>query len=105
MFHSLIKLACLPSDTKVYCGHEYTRKNLEFCLKYEPNNEMLKKKKDWINLRIKSGLPTIPFSIKDELSTNIFLRCKEQEVKNALNLNNAPEQEIFAKLRDLKDNF
>ncbi|MFL2852636.1 MAG: hydroxyacylglutathione hydrolase C-terminal domain-containing protein [Candidatus Pelagibacter sp.] len=66
---------------------------------------MLKKKKDWIDLKIKSGLPTIPFSIKDELQTNIFLRCGEQEVKNALNLDNSSEQEIFAKLRDLKDNF
>tara|TARA_X000001036_G_scaffold392634_1_gene391620 strand:+ start:617 stop:1378 length:762 start_codon:yes stop_codon:yes gene_type:complete len=105
MFQSLKKLISLPDETKVYCGHEYTRKNLEFCLKYEPNNEMLKKKKDWIDLKIKSGLPTIPFSIKDELQTNIFLRCGEQEVKNALNLDNSSEQEIFAKLRDLKDNF
>ena len=105
MFQSLKKLISLPDETKVYCGHEYTRKNLEFCLKYEPNNEMLKKKKDWIDLKIKSGLPTIPFSIKDELQTNIFLRCGEQEVKNALNLDNSSEQEIFAKLRDLKDSF
>ena len=89
MFQSLKKLISLPDETKVYCGHEYTRKNLEFCLKYEPNNEMLKKKKDWIDLKIKSGLPTIPFSIKDELQTNIFLRCGEQEVKNALNLDNS----------------
>ena len=37
--------------------------------------------------------------------SNIFLRCGEPEVKDALNLNNSSDEEIFAKLRDLKDNF
>ena len=32
MFNSLNKLKNLPEDTKIYCGHEYTYKNLEFCL-------------------------------------------------------------------------
>ncbi|MDC0628137.1 hydroxyacylglutathione hydrolase [Pelagibacteraceae bacterium] len=105
MFNSLNKFKKLPPDTKVYCGHEYTEKNLEFCIKYEPNNKYLKKKKDWVNIKIKSNLPSIPVSIEEELRTNIFLRCNEQEVKIALNLNNSSEQEIFAKLRDLKDNF
>ena len=105
MFNSLNKFKKLPLDTKVYCGHEYTKKNLEFCIKYEPNNKCLKKKKDWVNAKIKSKLPSIPVSIEEELKTNIFLRCNEQEVKIALNLNNSSEQEIFAKLRDLKDNF
>ncbi len=36
---------------------------------------------------------------------NIFLRCDEPSIKDALNLNNASEQEIFFKLRDLKDSF
>ena len=42
---------------------------------------------------------------KEEEKTNIFLRCKEPSIKNALNLNSASEQEIFSKLRDLKDSF
>ena len=105
MFNSLNKFKKLPPDTKIYCGHEYTKKNLEFCIKYEPNNKYLKKKKDWVNTKIKSGLPSIPVSLEEELKTNIFLRCNEQEVKIALNLNNSSEQEIFTKLRDLKDNF
>ncbi len=24
LYHSLLKLAALPSDTRLYCGHEYT---------------------------------------------------------------------------------
>jgi len=105
MLNSLNKFKNLPSDTKIYCGHEYTKKNLEFCLKYEPNNEYLKKKKDRIDLKLRSESPTVPVSIEDELKMNIFLRCNEQSVKKALNLDNSSEQEIFVKLRSLKDNF
>ena len=105
MLNSLNKLKNLPIETLVYCGHEYTKQNLEFCLKYDPNNELLQKKNNWINARLKSNSPTIPVSIGEEKKTNIFLRCNEPSVKDALNLNNASEQEIFSKLRDLKDNF
>ena len=45
MFQSLKKIKNLPNDTKVYCGHEYTYKNLEFCLTFNPNNKFKKKKK------------------------------------------------------------
>ena len=105
MLNSLNKLKRLPIDTMIYCGHEYTKKNLEFCLKYDPNNEFLKKKVILIESKIKSNIPTIPVSINDEKKTNIFLRCNEPTVKIALQLNNASEQEIFSKLRDLKDSF
>ena len=44
MFNSLNKLKILPPETKVYCGHEYTKSNLNFCLKYDLNNSLLKKK-------------------------------------------------------------
>ena len=65
MFSSLNKLKNLPEDTKIYCGHEYTKQNLEFCLKYDPKNLNLKKKENWINSNIKSRLPSIPISIKE----------------------------------------
>ena len=42
MFNSLTKLKNLPPETKVYFGHEYTKTNLNFCLKYDPNNDLLK---------------------------------------------------------------
>ena len=105
MFSSLNKLKNLPIDTKIYCGHEYTKKNLEFCLKYDLNNDYLRKKSNWINSKIESNSPTVPVSIDEEKKTNIFLRCNEPSIKNTLNLNNASEQEIFSKLRALKDSF
>ena len=105
MFQSLNKLKNLPGETKVYCGHEYTFKNLEFCLKFNPNNDFLKKKKDDIKLSLKNKKPTIPSTIADEIKANIFFRVNDPDVKKAINLENSTDIEIFTKLRDLKDNF
>tara|TARA_B100001113_G_scaffold254745_1_gene210092 strand:+ start:19 stop:738 length:720 start_codon:yes stop_codon:yes gene_type:complete len=91
MFESLNKLKKLPLDTKIYCGHEYTLKNSIFCIKYEENNENLKKKIIKIENKLKNNLPTIPTTIEEELACNIFLRAKNLE--------------DFSKLRYLKDNF
>ena len=105
MFQSLNRLKNLPNKTKIYCGHEYTYKNLEFCLKFDPNNHLLKKKKDAIELKLKNKEPTVPSTIGDEIKTNIFFRFNDPDVKKAINLKNSSELEIFTKLRDLKDNF
>ena len=105
MFNSLNKLKILPSETKVYCGHEYTKSNLNFCLKYDLNNSLLKKKSIEINSKIKNGLPTIPTTIGEELKTNIFLRYDNNDIKQVLNLKDSSHEEVFSKLRDLKDVF
>ena len=47
MVASLKKLAALPDSTQVYCGHEYTEKNLRFALTLEPGNQALAKKHQW----------------------------------------------------------
>ena len=105
MFNSLNKIKSLPEDTKIYCGHEYTKNNFEFCFKFNPNNDHLKNKQKEIYSKIKEGKPTIPSTIKEEIKTNIFLRYDDLDVKDTLNLKNASDLEIFTKLRDLKDNF
>ena len=91
MYNSLNKLKKLPPDTKIYCGHEYTLQNSLFCCKYDKNNKNLKKKIIEIKHKVEKNLPTIPSTLKEELTYNIFLRAK--------NLKD------FSKLRDLKDNF
>ena len=65
----------------------------------------MKEKEKIIKAKIKEKKPTIPTTIKDEIQTNIFLRYDDLDVKNTLNFKNAPDLEIFKKLRDLKDNF
>ncbi len=105
MFNSLIKLKSLPPETKIYCGHEYTKKNLDFCLKYDPKNTLLKEKSLMVNSKLNNSLPTIPTTIAEELKMNIFLRYQDASIKQGLNLKDSSDLEIFTKLRDLKDTF
>ena len=105
MFNSLNKIKSLPENTKIYCGHEYTQKNLEFCIKFNPNNKYLIMKKESVAEKIKNRKPTLPSTVADEIKTNIFLRYDDLDVKKQLNLMEASNLEIFSKLRDLKDNF
>jgi len=105
MLESLNKIKRLPSDTKIYCGHEYTLKNAEFCIKYDKNNEHLKNQfKKIKELRLKN-LPTVPSILKHEINSNIFLRCDQSDLKNELNMVNQEELKVFTKVRDLKDKF
>ena len=105
MFNSLLKLKNLPEATKIYCGHEYTKTNLNFCLKIDPKNDLLKEKLTLVNMRIKNKLPTIPTTIGEELKTNVFLRCDDASIRQKLNLIDSSDKEVFSKLRDLKDTF
>jgi len=105
MLQSLNLIKRLPIDTQIYCGHEYTKKNLDFCIKYDGNNYSLVEKKKWITSRLSQKQTTIPVTIEEELNTNIFLRCDNSKVKKSLDMADSTELEVFKKLRDLKDVF
>ena len=105
MLTSLNKIKKLPKTTKIYCGHEYTLKNAEFCMKYDKKNSILKKKFEIIkNLRAKN-IPTVPSTLEEELKTNIFLRCDQNTIKLNLNMKNNEDYKVFKKVRELKDGF
>jgi hydroxyacylglutathione hydrolase len=91
MFNSLKKIKTLPEDTEIYCGHEYTLQNSNFCSAYDSNNLLLKNKITKIKKKLENGLPTVPTILKEEIQCNIFLKAKDIQT--------------FSKLRDLKDNF
>ena len=105
MFNSLNRIKNLPPDTKIYCGHEYTKSNLNFCLAYDSKNNFLKEKEIDIQKKLNSNQPTIPSILGQEIKTNIFLRCSDAEIKHALGLTDSSDVEVFSKLRDLKDSF
>jgi len=105
MLDSLNLIKKLPIDTQIYCGHEYTKKNLDFCIKYEVDNNNLKEREKWITSKLGLKQPTIPTTIGEELNMNIFLRCDISSVKKSLGMENSTELEVFKKLRDLKDVF
>ncbi|THD19328.1 Hydroxyacylglutathione hydrolase cytoplasmic [Fasciola hepatica] len=73
-------LAKLPGTTKVYCGHEYTVKNLQFGLTVEPNNTAMKQRLDEMQRLRGSNSPTVPGTIAEELATNPFMRVTEPSV-------------------------
>ncbi len=109
MMFSLQKLASLPDDTKVYCGHEYSQRNLEFALQLEPHNRALREKYDRVLALRARGLPTVPSTIGEEKATNPFLRWHSAELQANLrrldpNVGHDPVK-IFAKVRALKDAF
>jgi len=91
MFNSLKKIKALPKDTEIYCGHEYTLQNSNFCATYDTNNLQLKNIVTKIKEKLENGLPTVPTILDDEIQCNIFLKAKDIQT--------------FSKLRDLKDNF
>ena len=105
MLESLNKIKELPEDTKIYCGHEYTYKNAEFCIKYDKDNINLEKRFQIIKKLRSNNLPTIPTSLKDELASNIFLRCDQNDLKIKLGMKNQEDFKVFKKVRDLKDSF
>ena len=105
MLESLNKIKKLPKDTKIYCGHEYTQKNAEFCIKYDSKNIHLINKFIKIKKLRLNNLPTVPSKLEDEIKSNIFLRCNENKLKTKLNMENQEDFKVFRKVRDLKDSF
>jgi len=75
MFKSLSKISSLNPETKVYCAHEYTKKNIQFALTVDKENNQLIQRYN----RLKHVEITIPSTLKEELETNPFLRAKTIE--------------------------
>ena len=105
MWDSLQKLASLPDDTLVYCGHDYTLENYEFASGIEPGNQIVKERLEQVRHLLKQGELTVPSSILLERSTNCFLRADTPELKAALGMPKAQAVEVFAELRRRKDVF
>jgi hydroxyacylglutathione hydrolase len=77
MYRSLKKLKELPSDTLMYCGHEYTRNNIRFAERVDPTNPILQKRKQEVEVLREKNIPSLPVLLKIELQTNPFLRCDD----------------------------
>jgi len=110
MMSSLGKLAALPVPTRVYCGHEYTEKNLRFAETLEPNNPALREKLARVREMRRAGKPTVPSTIAEEKATNPFLRTGSAELAASVrrlvpNLPAGDPVALFAAVRSLKDNY
>ncbi|MEM5492745.1 hydroxyacylglutathione hydrolase [Hoeflea sp. AS16] len=105
MFRSLSRLAELPDETRVYCGHEYTQSNARFAVSVDPDNEALAKRMQDINDLRSKGLPTLPTTIGFEKRTNPFMRTGDPAIRKQLGMETASDVEVFAELRRRKDSF
>ena len=109
MHDSLTKLRQLPADTLVYCGHEYTEKNLQFALTLEPNNKKLAEKMQGVRSLRARSVSTVPSTMAEEKETNPFLRWHSKEIQDNLRKNfphlGLDPVSVFAKIRELKDQF
>jgi len=114
MLKSLNKLKSLPNDTKVYCGHEYTYKNLEFVL------DELVFWQDRVNIKsncrkmIKEKGSSVPFYLGYQKDWNPFLNCNDIHYKQGIadfHKNegkiraDATELEFFTYIRQKRNNF
>ena len=105
MHASLMKLAALPPETVVYCGHEYTQANAKFALTVDPDNAELKQRAAEIDALRAEGKATLPTTIGLELRTNPFLRWSDPAIRRTLGMENASDEAVFAEIRKRKDNF
>lgn len=90
MLSSLTRLAALPEDTAVCCGHEYTLANARFAMTVEPENAALAEMAKEVGTSLMAGHPTLPSTLAQEKRANPFLRVNG-------------DVEAFARLRLQKD--
>ena len=105
MHNSLARLAALPDDTTIYCGHEYTLANARFAVTVDPDNEALLRRAREIEALRAEGKPTLPTTIGLEKRTNPFLRAADPRIRKVLGMQNADDVAVFAEIRRRKDTF
>ena len=103
MWNSLQKIMALPIETQIYCGHEYTLANGEFALSIEPGNADLVARVEEVREARRMRQPTVPSSLETELETNVFLRADSPEIRERLDMVDASDGDVFARIRELKD--
>ena len=91
MYANLRRIAALPDDVRIYCGHEYTLANARFAAHVEPGNIAIAERMARVEAQRNAAELTLPTTVREELATNPFVR--------------APDVEEFARLRRDKDSF
>jgi hydroxyacylglutathione hydrolase len=108
MLASLSSLRALPGDTKLYCGHEYTQKNLMFAKKIDPENLDVVNRLQRVEAARRAGTPSVPSTIEEECLTNPLLRWDAPRViekANELGATSAEPEAVFAAIRRARDHF
>ena len=109
MHASLKRLAALPGETLVCCGHEYTLANAAFAMTVDPGNAALLERAAEVRRLRDAGSPSLPSSLASERACNPFLRCDDPAVRATVehHVGHALETavDVFAGLRHWKDGY
>lgn len=107
LFQATEKIGALPQNTRIFCGHEYTKSNLEFALTLEPKNSSIKKALQSVNEN-QDNIAHIPSTLSKELGFNPYFRWQEIEILKKIQKEfpkaKNPE-DILGSIRKLKDNW
>lgn len=109
MADSLARLAALPDDTLVCCGHEYTLSNAAFAHAVDPDNPVLRRRTEEAQAMRERGQPSVPSTMAGERAANPFLRAAAPAVRASVSRRlgrpAVDDVEAFAELRRWKDGF
>ncbi len=100
MWDSLTRLSALPGRTLICSGHDYCRGNGAFALSVDPENQALRQRLDDTAA---GRRPCAPATLDEERATNPFLRI--DALRPGLGMQGAPDVDVFARLRTMKDSF
>ncbi|MFH2203567.1 MAG: hydroxyacylglutathione hydrolase [Elusimicrobiota bacterium] len=103
MHASLTRLKALPPETMVYCGHEYTDKNIRFAHGLLPEDSAVAARLERVESEISAGRATVPAPLAEELATNPFLRAEDAALQAATGKSGAVE--TFTEIRRRRDGF
>jgi hydroxyacylglutathione hydrolase len=108
MLDSLDRLASLPGESLVCCGHEYTQTNGRFALAAEPENPSRDQRLAEVATLRLQGRPSLPSRLSSERDCNPFLRIDQPGIRQVLRgkgLADGGRIAAFAALRSWKDGF
>lgn len=89
----------LSLDTILQPGHDYLKRNLEFSLSVDPDNETVREKLKEID---DDPLKRRALTLREEQATNPFFRLDAPELSEKFH---SSGKDLFIKLRSLRDNW
>ena len=104
MWRSMQAVKALPSETTLYCAHEYTQSNARFAETIETDNAALKAYIAEIDDKRSRGERTVPMGLARELETNPFLRADIPALQAAMG-HPGDAAATFGEIRGRKDRF